>query len=108
MKRKDTKCYRDLVENYCSSRLEFESAEDMLSDTKEAIEKSQKRYAEIGNDDSMIKVWFDAFVYMNKVKIEASMLKKEHYEGIMKECGKLLVSDYGEDLEKLYEGYKVN
>ena len=42
MKRKDTKCYRDLVENYCSSRLEFETAEDKISDIEETIEKSRR------------------------------------------------------------------
>ena len=107
MKRKDTKCYRDLVENYCSSRLEFETAEDKISDIEETIEKSQKRYAEIGNDDSMIKAWFDAFIYMNKANMEVFVYKKEHYGGIMEECGNLLVSDYGEDLEKLYDEYEV-
>lgn len=93
MKRKDTKRYRDLVENYCSSRLEFETAEDKISDIEETIEKSQKRFAEI---ELALFIYMEVFVY-----------KKEYCEERMEECGKLLVSDYGEDLEKLYEGYEV-
>lgn len=108
MKRKDTKRYRDLVEVYCSSRLEFETAEDRISDIEETIETSQKRYAELDNDDSIIKVWFDAFIYMNKANMEVFVYKKEFCEERMEECGKLLVSDYGEDLEKLYDEYEVD
>lgn len=107
MKRKDTKCYRDLVENYCSSRLEFETAEDKISDIEETIEKSQKKFAELDNGDSMIKSWFDAFIYMNKANMEVFVYKKEYCEERMEECGNLLVSDYGEDLEKLYDEYEV-
>lgn len=107
MKRKDTKCYRDLVENYCSSRLHFENAEESISNAKENIEKSFEKYAELDNDDSIIKSWFDAFIYMNKANMEVFVYKKEYCEERMEECGKLLVSDYGEDLEKLYDEYEV-
>ena len=107
MKRKDTKCYRDLVENYCSSRLHFENAEESISNAKENIEKSFEKYAELDNDDSIIKSWFDAFMGMSKSIIEMNTINKDYCGKRMEECGKLLVSDYGEDLEKLYEEYEV-
>ena len=108
MKRKDTKCYQDLVEKYCSNRLNFETAEDLISDTKETIETSQKKYAEIDNGDNAIKTWFDCFVSILNAKIEMSIMNKVYYKEKMEKFGKLLVSDYGEDLEKLYDDYEVN
>jgi hypothetical protein len=105
MKRKDTKCYKDLVDNYCTSRIHVENAEEMISVGKENIEKAFEKYAELDNDDSMIKAWFDAFMCVNKANIEMSTFNKEHYEERMEKYGKLLVKDYGEDLEKLYENY---
>lgn len=106
MKRKDTKCYKDLVEKYCSSRFAFETAEDLISNVEKSIEKSQKKYAEIDNVDSTIKAWFDAFIFLCKSNIEKSMMNKEYYEGRMENYGKLLVMKYGEDLEKLYDDYE--
>lgn len=105
MKIKGTKCYKDLVEEYCSNRLEFETAEDLISGIEEIIEKSQKKYAEIVSSDSALKAWFDAFVSMNRSFIEMNIMNKDYYEGRMKRYGNLLVKDYGEDLEKLYENY---
>lgn len=107
MKRKDTKCYNVLVEEYCSNRFEFEAAEDLISDIEKVIEKSQKKYAEIVSSDSALKAWFDAFVSMNRSFIEMNIMNKEYYDGRMKGYGNLLVNDYGEDLEKLYENYKI-
>lgn len=107
MKRKDTKCYNVLVEEYCSNRFEFETAEDLISGIEEIIEKSQKKYAEIVSSDSALKAWFDAFVSMNRSFIEMNIMNKEYYDGRMKGYGNLLVKDYGEDLEKLYENYKI-
>ena len=54
MKRKDTKCYKELVEDYCSSRLALETADYLISNAKENIEKSQKKYAEMDNVDVMM------------------------------------------------------
>ena len=38
MKRKDTKCYKELVEKYCESRLALETAEYLISNAKENYE----------------------------------------------------------------------
>ena len=35
-------------------------------------------------------------------------MNKVYYKEKMEKFGKLLVSDYGEDLEKLYDDYEVN
>lgn len=103
MKRKDTECYKDLVDTYCSSRIHVENAKELISAAKENIEKSFEKYAEIDNDDSMIKAWFDAFLDVNKSGIELNTINRDYYEGIMEEYGNLLIKDYGEDLEKLYD-----
>jgi hypothetical protein len=108
MKRKDTKFYNALVDEYCSNRFEFETAEDLIHSIEEIIEKSQKKYAEIVSSDSALKAWFDAFVSMNRSFVEMNKMNKDYYEGRMESYGKLLVMDYGEDLEKLYENYKLN
>jgi len=107
MKRNDTKFYMDLIDEYCSSRLEFETAEDLIHSIEEIIEKSQKKYAEIVSSDSALKAWFDAFVSMNRSFIEMNIMNKDYYEGRMKGYGNLLLKDYGEDLEKLYKEYKI-
>lgn len=107
MKRNDTKFYMDLIDEYCSSRFEFETAEDLIHSIEEIIEKSQKKYAEIVSSDSALKAWFDAFVSMNRSFIEMNIMNKDYYEGRMKGYGNLLLKDYGEDLEKLYKEYKI-
>ena len=108
MKRKDTKCYKELVEEYCSSRLALETADYLISNAKENIEKSQKKYAEIDNGDMMIKSWLDAFVMVNQYNIDDSIRQKEFYADSMQKYGKLLIDYYGEDLDKLYDDYGVN
>ena len=108
MKRKDTKCYKELVEDYCSSRLALETADYLISNAKENIEKSQKKYAEIDNGDMMIKSWLDAFVMINQYNIDDSIRQKEFYADSMQKYGKLLIDYYGEDLDKLYDDYGVN
>ena len=108
MKRKDTKCYKELVEDYCSSRLALETADYLISNAKENIEKSQKKYAEIDNGDMMIKSWFDAYVMINQYNIDDSIRQKEFYADSMQKYGKLLIDYYGEDLDKLYDDYGVN
>ena len=107
MKRKDTKCYKELVEDYCSSRLALETADYLISNAKENIEKSQKKYAEIDNGDMMIKSWFDAFVMINQYNIDNSMSNKESYAKSMENSGKLLIEYYDEDLDKLYASYEL-
>ena len=107
MKRKDTKCYKELVEEYCSSRLALETADYLISNAKENIEKSQKKYAEIDNGDMMIKSWFDAFVMINQYNIDNSMSNKESYAKSMENYGKLLIEYYDEDLDKLYASYEL-
>ena len=108
MKTKDTKCYKELVEDYCSSRLALETADYLISNAKENIEKSQKKYAEIDNGDMMIKSWLDAFVMINQYNIDDSIRQKEFYADSMQKYGKLLIDYYGEDLDKLYDDYGVN
>ena len=107
MKRKDTKCYKELVEDYCSSRLALETADYLISNAKENIEKSQKKYAEIDNGDMMIKSWFDAYVMINQYNIDNSISNKESYAKIMENSGKLLIEYYDEDLDKLYASYEL-
>ena len=108
MKRKDTKCYKELVEEYCASRLALETADYLISNAKENIEKSQKKYAEMDNVDMMIKSWFDAFVMINQYNIDDSIRQREFYADSMQKYGKLLIDYYGEDLDKLYDDYEVN
>jgi len=115
MKRKDRRSYneipflkKDLVEKYCSSRFNFETAENAISNAEENIEKSQKKLAEMDDVDDMIKEWFDAFVSINNYKIEIGMESKAYYMERMEKYGKLVISDYDEDLEKLYANYKIN
>ena len=107
MKRKDTKCYKELVEEYCSSRLALETADYLISNAKENIEKSQKKYAEIDNGDIMIKSWFDAYVMINQYNIDNSISNKESYAKSMENYGKLLIDYYDEDLDKLYASYEL-
>lgn len=107
MKRKDTKCYKELVEDYCSSRFEVETADYLISNAKENIEKSQKKYAEIDNGDMMIKSWFDAFVMINQYNIDINISNKESNAKIMENSGKLLIEYYDEDLDKLYASYEL-
>ena len=107
MKRKDTKCYKELVEDYCSSRLALETADYLISNAKENIEKSQKKYDEIDNGDMMIKSWFDAYVMINQYNIDNSMSNKESYAKSMENSGKLLIEYYDEDLDKLYASYEL-
>ena len=107
MKRKDTKCYKELVEDYCSSRLALETADYLISNAKENIEKSQKKYAEIDNGDMMIKSWFDAYVMINQYNIDTSISNKESYAKSMENSGKLLIEYYDEDLDKLYASYEL-
>ena len=107
MKRKDTKCYKELVEEYCSSRLALETADYLISIAKENIEKSQKKYAEIDNGDMMIKSWFDAYVMINQYNIDNSISNKESYAKSMENSGKLLIEYYDEDLDKLYASYEL-
>ena len=107
MKRKDTKCYKELVEDYCSSRFEVETADYLISNTKENIEKSQKKYAEMDNVDVMIKSWFDAYVMINQYNIDNSISNKESYAKSMENSGKLLIEYYDEDLDKLYASYEL-
>ena len=107
MKRKDTKCYKELVEDYCSSRLALETADYLISNAKENIEKSQKKYAEIDNGDMMIKSWFDAYVMINQYNIDNSISNKESYAKSMENSGKLLIEYYDEDLDKLYASYEL-
>ena len=108
MKRKDTKCYKELVEDYCSSRFEVEILDYLISNANENIEQSQKKYAEIDNGDMMIKSWLDAFVMINQYNIDDSIRQKEFYADSMQKYGKLLIDYYGEDLDKLYDDYGVN
>lgn len=108
MKTKDTKCYKELVEDYCSSRFEVEILDYLISNAKENIEQSQKKYAETDNGDMMIKSWLDAFVMINQYNIDDSIRQKEFYADSMEKYGKLLIDYYGEDLDKLYEDYEVN
>ena len=107
MKRKDTKCYKELVENYCSSRFALETADHLISNAKEKIEKSQKKYAEMDNVDVIIKSWFDAYVRINQYNIDNSMSNKESYAKSMENSGKLLIEYYDEDLDKLYASYEL-
>ena len=107
MKRKDTKCYKNLVEDYCSSRFEVETADYLISIAKENIEKSQKKYAEMDNVDMMIKSWFDAFIVINRYNINNSISNKESYVKSMENYGKLLIESYDEDLDKLYASYEL-
>lgn len=107
MKRKDTKCYKELVEDYCSSRFEVETADYLISIAKENIEKSQKKYAEIDNGDMMIKSWFDAFVMINQYNIDINISNKESNAKSMENSGKLLIEYYDEDLDKLYASYEL-
>lgn len=107
MKRKDTKCYKELVEDYCSSRFEVETADYLISNAKENIEKSQKKYAEIDNGDMMIKSWFDAFVMINQYNIDINISNKESNAKSMENYGKLLIEYYDEDLDKLYASYEL-
>lgn len=107
MKRKDTKCYKELVEDYCSSRLALETADYLISNAKENIEKSQKKYAEMDNGDMMIKSWYDAFVMICQYNIDNSMSNKESYAKSMENSGKLLIEYYDEDLDKLYASYEL-
>ncbi len=107
MKRKDTKCYKELVEEYCSSRLALETADYLISNAKENIEKSQKKYAEMDNGDMMIKSWFDAFVMINQYNMDNSISNKESYAKSMENSGKLLIEYYDEDLDKLYASYEL-
>ena len=107
MKRKDTKCYKELVEDYCSSRLALETADYLISNTKENIEKSQKKYAEMDNVDVIIKSWFDAYVMINQYNIDINISNKESYAKSMENSGKLLIEYYDEDLDKLYASYEL-
>ena len=107
MKRKDTKCYKELVEDYCSSRLALETADYLISNAKENIEKSQKKYAEMDNGDMMIKSWYDAFVMICQYNIDNSISNKESYAKSMENSGKLLIEYYEEDLDKLYASYEL-
>ena len=107
MKRKDTKCYKELVEEYCSSRFEVETADYLISNAKENIEKSQKKYAEMDNVDMMIKSWFDAFVMINQYNIDINISNKESNVKSMENSGKLLIEYYEEDLDKLYASYEL-
>ena len=107
MKTKDTKCYKELVEKYCESRLALETADYLISNAKENIEKSQKKYAEIDNGDMMIKSWFDAYVMINQYNIDNSISNKESYAKSMENSGKLLIEYYDEDLDKLYASYEL-
>ena len=107
MKKKDTKCYKDLVEDYCSSRFEVEILDYLISNANENIEQSQKKYAEIDNGDMMIKSWFDAYVMINQYNIDNSISNKESYAKSMENSGKLLIEYYDEDLDKLYASYEL-
>lgn len=108
MEEKDKKvCYEDLVDEYCSSRIHVENQEELISAGKENIDKAFEKYAEMDNDDSMIKAWFDAFLQMNKSNIDMCTINRDHYKERMERYGKLLVVNYGEDLDKLYENYGV-
>ena len=100
-------CYEDLVDEYCSSRIHVENAEELISAAKENIDKSFEKYVEIDNGDSMIKAWFDAFLYVNKCNIDINTINRDYYKERMERYGKLLVINYGEDLEELYENYGV-
>ena len=107
MKIKDTKCYKDLVEDYCSSRFEVEILDYLISNANENIEQSQKKYAEIDNGDMMIKSWLDAFVMINQYNMDNSISNKESYAKSMENSGKLLIEYYDEDLDKLYASYEL-
>ena len=107
MKTKDTKCYKELVEDYCSSRFEVEILDYLISNANDNIEQSQKKYAEIDNGDMMIKSWLDAFVTINQYNIDNSMSNKESYAKNMQNYGKLLIDYYDEDLDKLYASYEL-
>ena len=107
MKRKDTKCYKELVEDYCSSRLALETADYLISNAKENIEKSQKKYAEIDNGDMMIKSWFDAYVMINQYNIDNSISNIVSFAICLEFSGKLLIEYYDEDLDKLYASYEL-
>lgn len=100
-------CYKDLVDEYCSSRIHVENAEELISVAKENIDKSFEKYAEIDNGDSMIKAWFDAYLQMNKSNIDICTINRDYYRERMERYGKLLIINYGEDLDKLYENYGV-
>lgn len=107
MKRKDTKCYKELVEDYCSSRFEVEILDYLISNANDNIEQSQKKYAEIDNGDMMIKSWFDAFVMINQYNIDINISNKESNAKSMENSGKLLIEYYDEDLDKLYASYEL-
>ena len=107
MKRKDTKKYKELVDDYCESRMSLESNKETVEEMKANLEKEQEAFDNLPNkDDKHIKSWFKTYTTATKLSVENLTNMIESVEEKINEQGKTLVEDYEEDLDQLYKEWK--
>jgi len=104
MKRKDTKVYADIVENYCSTRHYVEYKKKEISNSYEGIGRAKATYDTIVNkNNAEIRMWYNTYVDILRMNAGMSENIIEEKTEKIKELEHILK----EDLDKLYDEWLI-
>lgn len=107
MKRKDTKKYKELVDDYCESRMSLESNKETVEEMKENLKKEQEAFDNLPNkDNEHIKCWFEIYTATTMMSVGSLTNMIETVKERINEKGKIIEKDYEEDLDQLYNEWK--
>lgn len=104
MKRKDTKVYQSIVEDYCSTRHNVEFRKESISESYENIGRAKAAYDMLANkNNEEIKKWYNFYTDMLRMNVgmTENLIKGEPEK--VKALKHTLKEDYLDDTEKLYD-----
>jgi len=104
MKRKDTKVYQSIVEDYCSTRHNVEFRKESISESYENIGRAKAAYDMLANkNNEEIKKWYNFYTDMLRMSagMTENLIKGEPEK--VKALEHTLKEDYLDDTEKLYD-----
>ena len=108
MKRKGTKIYQSLVDQYCRTRHRVEQRQADIDRYEADIERAKNKFDSLPvnlQEDEDIKKWYDG--YTGTLNCFSSMTRHNQLNDKedMEESGDMLVDEYEEDLDVLYSSY---
>ena len=109
MKRKDTKRYQTLVDEYVGNRRFYESRQKEIDDCEHRIDEEERNMdiatvvlRDCGGLLDWVKSLVDDKVGMLHTLVELMKSSQRSAKEDMDECGSILVSEYDENLDELY------
>jgi hypothetical protein len=106
MKRKDTKIYKELVDNYCGIRRTVECYQKEVNNGYMMIGRAKKKFDSLGlslKEDEDIKEWYRGYTDVLQMSVGMAEHSLKDNQERLDSLSKVLVEDYEEDLDLLYE-----